>query len=70
MSNYPVPPPAYGPSGSSQKPIYQDSLENDSREPLLAGSSSRGNGIYDQPSHDDLPDDFKVVCFLMAKIDI
>ncbi|KJA27855.1 hypothetical protein HYPSUDRAFT_51800 [Hypholoma sublateritium FD-334 SS-4] len=59
MSNYPVPPPAYGPSGSSQKNIYQDAPENDSREPLLAGSSSRGNGIYDQPSHDDLPDDFK-----------
>lgn len=55
MSNYPVPPPAYGTSGPSKS----NRSENEAREPLLA-SSSRGNGIYDQPAQDDLPDDFKV----------
>ncbi|KAF8197880.1 UPF0005-domain-containing protein [Pholiota molesta] len=54
MSNYPVPPPAYGTSGPSKS----NRSESEAREPLLA-SSSRGNGIYDQPAQDDLPDDFK-----------
>ena len=57
--SYPVPPPAYGPTG--QKSYY--SVENDSRDPLLTGSSrnaASGGAIYDQPAHDDLPDDFKV----------
>lgn len=57
MSNYPVPPPTYGPAGPTQNPNYHSF--NDSREPLLAGSSS-GRGIYDQPIPGDLPDDFKV----------
>lgn len=57
MSNYPVPPPTYGPPGSTQKSNYRSF--DDSREPLLAGSSS-GRGIYDQPNPGDLPDDFKV----------
>jgi FtsH-binding integral membrane protein len=56
MSNYPVPPPTYGPAGSTQKSNYHSF--DDSREPLLAGSSS-GQGIYDQPNPGDLPDDFK-----------
>jgi FtsH-binding integral membrane protein len=57
MSNYPVPPPAYGPA-SPQKPNYH-SFDNESREPLLASSSRGGGGIYDQPNQGDLPDDFK-----------
>jgi hypothetical protein len=59
MSNYPVPPPAYGPAGQ-QKPNY--SSVNESREPLLASSSRGGSGaggFYDQPDQNDLPDDFK-----------
>lgn len=57
--SYPVPPPAYGSSG--QKSYH--SVEDDSRDPLLTGSSrnaASGGAIYDQPAHDDLPDDFKV----------
>jgi len=59
MSNYPVPPPAYGPS-SPKRSNYQP-VDDESREPLLASSSSpsRGGGIYDQPRQGDLPDDFK-----------
>jgi len=51
MTNYPVPPPAYGPQNHSG---------GGTRDPLL-GSSSRGGGggIYDQPQQGDLPDDFK-----------
>jgi len=56
MSNYPVPPPAYGPGATQQNPKYQS--VDESHEPLLA-SSSRGGGIYDQPDQRDLPDDFK-----------
>jgi len=60
MSNYPVPPPAYGPATTQQNSKYQ-SLD-ESHEPLLA-SSSRGasgaGGIYEQPDQHDLPDDFK-----------
>ncbi|KAF9478789.1 UPF0005-domain-containing protein [Pholiota conissans] len=52
MSNYPVPPPAYGPNNNRAH------TDDESREPLLA-STSRGNGIYDQPAQGDLPDDFK-----------
>ncbi|KDR75125.1 hypothetical protein GALMADRAFT_98318 [Galerina marginata CBS 339.88] len=60
MSNYPVPPPAYGPGGSNPKSNY-NSVDDESREPLLAGSSRSGGGggIYDQPNQGDLPDDFK-----------
>lgn len=60
MSNqYPAPPPAYGPAGSTQKPNYNSFEET--REPLLAGSSrGGGGGFYDQPNPGDLPDDFKV----------
>ena len=55
MTNYPVPPPAYGPQNHSG---------GSTREPLL-GSSSRGGGggIYNQPQQGDLPDDFKVSCW-------
>lgn len=63
MSNYPVSPPTYKPAGSTQKPNYNSFDE--SREPLLAGSSS-GRGIYDQPNPGDLPDDFKVRDFPLA----
>jgi hypothetical protein len=56
MSNYPVPPPAYGPA-STQK----NSNVDETREPLLASSShGGGGGFYDQPDQSDLPDDFKV----------
>ena len=56
MSNYPVPPPAYGPA-SPQK----NSNVDETREPLLASSSrGGGGGFYDQPDQSDLPDDFKV----------
>ncbi|KAF8160722.1 UPF0005-domain-containing protein [Crassisporium funariophilum] len=60
MSNYPLPPPAYGQSPSAQKPNYH-SIDEESREPLLASSSRGGGagGIYDQPNQGDLPDDFK-----------
>lgn len=51
MSNYTVPPPSYK--------TYQS--VDETREPLIAGSSS-GGGIFDQPSPGDLPDDFKVSC--------
>jgi len=55
MSNYPVPPPAYGPA---QKSNYHS--VDEIREPLLAGSSRGGaGGFYDQPEQGDLPDDFK-----------
>ncbi|PPQ95324.1 hypothetical protein CVT26_008169 [Gymnopilus dilepis] len=56
MSNYPVPPPAYGAAGSPKRASYQ--AVDESREPLLA-STSAGGGIYDQPAQGDLPDDFK-----------
>jgi len=51
--SHPVPsqaPPSYGTAGSP----YHD----DSRDPLLAGSS-RGNAFFDQPEGNDIPDDFK-----------
>ncbi|PPQ93189.1 hypothetical protein CVT25_007946 [Psilocybe cyanescens] len=63
MSNYPVPPPAYGPTGANKTQNYY-SIQEESREPLLpaqAGSSRNGGtgGYYDQPNEGDLPDDFK-----------
>lgn len=59
MSNYPVPPPAYGPAATQQNPKYQS--VDESHEPLLASSSHGGaGGVYDQPDERDLPDDFKV----------
>ncbi|KAF8973036.1 UPF0005-domain-containing protein [Flammula alnicola] len=59
MSDYPVPPPAYGPDGSQQKPKYYQSVNDDSREPLLASSHrGPGGGIYDQPAPGNVPDDF------------
>ncbi|TFK44314.1 inhibitor of apoptosis-promoting Bax1-domain-containing protein [Crucibulum laeve] len=59
MSQYTVPPPAYGPGSSSPKSNYR-STDNESREPLLGSPRASGSGaIYDQPAHDDLPDDFK-----------
>ena len=59
MSNYPVPPPAYGPATTQQNSKYQS--VNESNEPLLASSSRGGaGGVYDQPDERDLPDDFKV----------
>jgi len=58
VSNYPVPPPAYGPAAAQQKSNYQP--VDESREPLLATSSRGGaGGFYDQPDQNDLPDDFK-----------
>lgn len=67
MSNYPVPPPAYG----QQNPNYQS--VNESREPLL-GSSSRGGGgaggFYDQPDQNDLPDDFKVRWWFSTSLEL
>jgi hypothetical protein len=55
MSNYPVPPPAYG---TQQNSKYQS--VDESHEPLLASSSRGGaGGVYDQPDQGDLPDDFK-----------
>ena len=58
MSNYPVPPPAYGPASTQQNSKYQS---DNSHEPLLASSSRGGaGGVYDQPDQRDLPDDFKV----------
>lgn len=59
MSNYPVPPPAYGPAGSPKRANYQ-AVDDEAREPLLASTSAGGGGIYDQPAQGDLPDDFKV----------
>lgn len=63
MSQYPVPPPTYGSAASSPKStnVWSD---REAHDPLL-GSSSRGaGGIYDQPAHGDLPDDFKVPGYL------
>jgi hypothetical protein len=58
MSNYPVPPPAYGPAAPQKTSNYHSADE--SSEPLLASSSRGGaGGIYDQPDERDLPDDFK-----------
>ncbi|KAF8871871.1 inhibitor of apoptosis-promoting Bax1-domain-containing protein [Gymnopilus junonius] len=57
MSNYPVPPPAYGSAGSPKRANYQG-VDEEAREPLLA-STSAGGGIYNQPAQGDLPDDFK-----------
>ncbi|KAF8893485.1 inhibitor of apoptosis-promoting Bax1-domain-containing protein [Infundibulicybe gibba] len=61
MSNYPVPPPSYGASGSSPKPNpYFSSNHDQQSEPLISGASRSGaGGIFDQPAQDDLPDDFK-----------
>jgi FtsH-binding integral membrane protein len=64
MSQYPVPPPSYGASGSTPKPHHSFARGDESHEPLLGGSSSPpfrsgGGGIYDQPDQGDLPDDFK-----------
>ncbi|KAF9567939.1 UPF0005-domain-containing protein [Agrocybe pediades] len=56
MSNYPVDPPAYGPS-NAQKPNYH--AADQAREPLLGSSSRGGGGIYEQPNAGELPDDFK-----------
>jgi hypothetical protein len=62
MSNYPVPPPSYG-QGTPAKGQNYHSIDTESREPLLAGSSRDAHngpgGFYDQPGQGDLPDDFK-----------
>ncbi|PFH47830.1 hypothetical protein AMATHDRAFT_151176 [Amanita thiersii Skay4041] len=52
---YPVPPPSYGAASPISKPgNYAD------QEPLLGGSPNASpSGIYNQPAHGDLPDDFK-----------
>ena len=63
MSNYPVSPPSYG-SAAAQGPKPNNKYfdEREGQEPLLASSSRNGaGGIYDQPAHDDVPDDFKVL---------
>jgi len=59
MSQYPVPPPFYGASGSTPKPNNNSSAQ-EAYDPLLGSSSRSGGGaIYDQPAPGDLPDDFK-----------
>jgi protein lifeguard len=55
MSQYPIPPPSYG----STSPKNNTNRE-EAQHPLLASSSHGAGGIYDQPAHDDVPDDFKV----------
>ncbi|KAF9010601.1 UPF0005-domain-containing protein [Cyathus striatus] len=60
MSQYPVPPPAYNTSRSPSPKNYHST--EDARSPLLGNSaqaSSSAGGIFDQPAHGDLPDDFK-----------
>jgi len=57
MSNYTVPPPSYNATGSAPK---GNNYHDDSRDPLLGGSSSSAGAFYDQPAQGDLPDDFKV----------
>jgi hypothetical protein len=62
MSQYPMPPPAYGASGSAPK--INTSSRDETREPLLGSPShSGGGGIFDQPEAGDVPDDFKVRLF-------
>ncbi|EGO25500.1 hypothetical protein SERLADRAFT_465769 [Serpula lacrymans var. lacrymans S7.9] len=58
-SQYPVPPPSYGPSGSSNNNKSRYSPRDDAAEPLLGRTRSPGGGIYDQPAEGELPDDFK-----------
>ena len=61
-ANYTQPPPAYG----STNKLVDVSPEEEAQQPLLqsqaqAGPSNAGFGAYyDQPSADDVPDDFKV----------
>ena len=59
-SPYPIPPPSYGASASTPKPARN--LELDDQEPLLGGGARPASpgGIYEQPAHGELPDDFKV----------
>ena len=59
-SSYPVPPPSYGASAATPKPARNAEL--DDQEPLLGGGarSASPGGIYEQPAHGELPDDFKV----------
>jgi len=61
MSHYPRPPPSYGATPASHK--YFGSGQEASAEPLLGDSRPQAGpshgAIYDQPAHDDLPDDFK-----------
>ncbi|KAG5638323.1 hypothetical protein H0H81_000741 [Sphagnurus paluster] len=60
MSQYPVPPPSYGTTGTSQKPNNNYFDNGQAREPLLGSSSSNSAGAYfNQPAQGDLPDDFK-----------
>lgn len=60
MSQYPVPPPSYGSAGTTGPKPNQYFNEREAQEPLLGSSSRSGaGGIYDQPAHDDVPDDFK-----------
>jgi FtsH-binding integral membrane protein len=62
MSNYPQPPPSYGSAGSPSKPATHSPRRDGASPPLLGGPSAQRSGagaIYDQPYHDDLPDDFK-----------
>lgn len=55
--SYSVPPPSYR-SSEPTKNSNPNLIQEESREPLLAGSSR--NGYYDQPHPAELPDDFKV----------
>ena len=77
MSAYPIPPPTYGSAEGSHHAKYTD--DPASRDLMSdfagvgAGSSAAGRAAYfDQPSHGDLPDDFKVRCwlFLVACISV
>jgi hypothetical protein len=54
-SQYPVPPPSYGAAPSPKRAPRSEFEEQDT---LLGGPSTSG-GIYDQPAHGELPDDFK-----------
>ena len=62
MSQYPVSPPSYGSAANpGPKPNNKYFDEREGQEPLLGNSSRSGaGGFYDQPAHDDVPDDFKV----------
>ena len=60
MSQYPVPPPSYGSAGTSPKPNNKYFAEREAQDPLLGEPSSGAGGIYNQPAHGDVPDDFKV----------
>lgn len=69
MSQYPVPPPSYGSAGTTGPKPNQYFNEREAQEPLLGSSSRSGaGGIYDQPAHDDVPDDFKVSTPILVQL--